>query len=104
MACRRAMLFAKEMRITHCTFEGDAEVVLKAIWKKDSTHPVYGHVITDVLSLATDFQFCSFSFVKRIGNVVAHYLARSSKSGNELQVWFNSIPVDIAPLVAWDSL
>ena len=68
----------------HCTFEGDAEVVLKAIWKKDSTHPVYGHVITDVLSLAIDFQFCSFSFVKRIGNVVAHYLARISKSGNEL--------------------
>ena len=98
------MLFAKEMRFTHCTFEDDAEVVLKATWKKDSTHLVYGHVITDVLSLATDFQFCSFSFVKRIGNVVAHYLARSSKSGNELQVWFNSIPEDIAPLVARDSL
>ena len=67
-------------------------------------HPVYGHVITDVLSLATDFQFCSFSFVKRIGNVVAHYLARISKSGNELQVWSNSILEDLTPLVAQDSL
>ena len=88
----------------HCTFEGDAEVVLKAIWKKDLTHPVYGHVITDVISLATDFQFCSFSFIKRIVNVVAHYLARISKSGNELQVWSNSILEDLTPLVARDSL
>ncbi|KAK9986630.1 hypothetical protein SO802_031581 [Lithocarpus litseifolius] len=76
LACRRVMLFAKELRITNYTFKGDAKVVLQEIWNKDSTHPEYGHVINDVLSLATDCQFCSFSYVKRVGNIVAHFLAK----------------------------
>ena len=42
--------------------------------------------------------------VKRSGNQVDHHLARHSKSGCELQVWFDSIPKDIAPLVVYDAL
>ena len=82
-------------------------MILRLLFKhrnKDSTHPEYGHVVNDVLSLARDFQFCSFSHVKCIGNLVAHCLARNSKSGSELQVWYNTTPEDIAPLVTRDSL
>ena len=91
LACRKAMLFAKELRAMDCIFKGDAEVIIQAIRNKDSTHPEYGHVINDVLSLARDLQFCSFSHVKCMGNLVAYFLARSSKSGNELHR-FSLIP------------
>ena len=66
LACRKAMLFAKELRAMDCIFKGDAEVIIQAIRNKDSTRPEYGHVINDILSLASDFQFCSFSHVKCI--------------------------------------
>lgn len=61
-------------------------------------------MLSDVLVLATDFCVCKFSHVKRVGNSVAHYLARKCKFSDELQVWLDSIPEDIAPLVARDVL
>ena len=41
--------------------------------------------------------------MKRLDNSVANYLAKKSKSGEELQVWIESISDDIAPLVTHDS-
>ena len=54
--------------------------------------------INDSLVLASDFRCCNFSHVKRLGNLVAHCLARKSKSSNKLQVWIESVLEDIAPL------
>ena len=67
-------------------------------------HPEYGHVIQDSLALAAEFRFCKFEHVRRLGNSVVHFLARRSKSSNELQVWIESILDNIAPLVSCDSL
>ena len=79
----------------------DPKVLIKAICKEDVSNPEYGHVIEDILR---DFHFSSFNHVKRSGNQVAHHLARRSKSDYELQVWFDTIPEDIAPLVVHDVL
>ena len=104
LACRRALFFAKELSIFEVSVEGDAEFIIKAILAGDSANPEYGHVISDILSLAADFRYCIFSHVKRIGNIVAHFLAKKSVSGNELHVWIESSLDDIAPLVTRDSL
>ena len=104
LACRRAMFFAKELGLFDCVFEGDAQVIVKAIQREDSSHPEYGQVLSDVLFLAADFCVCTFSHVKRAGNSIAHFLARQCMFGDELQVWSDSIPKDIAPLVARDAL
>ena len=98
------MEFVKENAVLDCIFEGDAKVITKAICNKDVSHPKYGHVIEDILVLARDFHFSSVCHVKRLGNAVAHYLARRFKSGVELQVWFDTTPEDIAPLVSHDVL
>ena len=79
-------------------------MTLQAIRSSDSSHPGYGIVIRDVLKLVSGFSFCSFSHLKWQGNLVAHCLAKSSKSGCELQVWQNSIPNNITPIVTRDSL
>ena len=42
LACRRAMFFAKELCLFDCIFEGDAEVIVKAIQKADASHPEHG--------------------------------------------------------------
>ena len=104
LACRRAMFFAKELGMMDCIFEGDAEVIVRAIRSSNYSHLEYGNVIRDVRFLENYFSFCVFSHVKRQGNLVAHCLARSSKSGRELQVWQSCVLDDIAPIVTHDSL
>ena len=91
LACRRALLFAKELCIFDVVFEGDAELIIKALLGREVDHPEYGHVIQDSLVLATEFRFCKFDHVKRLGNLVAHFLARCSNSSNKLQFWIESI-------------
>ena len=86
LACRRAIIFAKELCLFDCVFEGDAEVIVKAIQREDSRHPEHGQVLSDVLFLAVDFRVCTFSHVKRASNFVAHFLARQCKFGDELQI------------------
>ena len=104
LACWRAMVFAKELSLLDAIFEGDAELIIKALQAKEVNHPEYGHVIQDSLVLASYFQVCYFSHVKRVSNSVAHFLARRSKSGHEVQVWLDSLPDDLAPLVVRDFL
>ena len=84
LACRRAILFAKELSIFYATFEGDAEIVTNALRDGGLNHPKFSHVINDSLVLASGLHFCNFAHVKWLGNLVAHFLARTSKSGNEL--------------------
>ena len=45
LACRRALLFAKELCIFDAVFEGDAELIIKALLGREVHHPEYGHVI-----------------------------------------------------------
>ena len=98
------MVFAKELSLLDAIFEGDAELIIKALQAKEVNHPEYGHVIQDSLVLASYFQVCYFSHVKRVSNFVAHFLARRSKSSHEVQVWLDSLPDDLAPLVVRDFL
>ena len=80
------MYFAKELSIFEVFVEGDSEVIIKAILARDMTNPEYRHLISDILIVANDFRCCNFSHAKSIGNSVAHFLAKKSVSGNELQV------------------
>ena len=102
LACRRAMVFAKELTLMDTIFEGDAKQIIKALWAKEVNQPEYGHVLQDSLVLASYFLVCSFSHVKRVSNSVAHFLTRRSTSGNKLQVWLDSLPDDLAPLALRD--
>ena len=51
------------------------------------SNPEFGHILYDSLVLASDLRVCFFSHVKRIGNFVAHFLVRHTKSSDKLQVW-----------------
>ena len=73
---RRALVFAKELCVLEYSVEGNAEVIINAILARDTRNLEYGHLIGDILVLSADLGICNFSFVKRIGNLVAHFLAR----------------------------
>ena len=72
------------MSIFEVVCEGDAEVIIRALLSTKVAHPEDGHVLQDSLVLANDFRVCNFVHVKRVGNTVAHFLAKRFKSGNKL--------------------
>ena len=51
-----------------------------------------GFIVKDILSLVCSFDFCSWSFVKRGGNRVAHDLAHLQPYGFCLRTWETEVP------------
>lgn len=59
--------------------EGDADVIVRALRPREVEQPEYGHVLQDILVLATAFRVCNFTHVKCLGNSVAHFLVKCKK-------------------------
>ena len=95
MAARRAALFVRELGFSGAIFEGDSEESILAIKKKNFQHPVVGHLVQDIMSSVSMFQYYSFSHTRRHGNVLAHALARRARLSFPTIVWMNTVPADI---------
>ena len=76
IAARRAVLFVRELGFSGTIFEGDFEEAISAIKKQSFKHPVVGHLVKDIVSSVSMFQYYSFSHTRLHGNVLAHALAR----------------------------
>ena len=103
LACRRAVQFAVEIGLHDVIFEGDAAVVINAISKGLANQSLYGHLVDDILGLASHLRFSEFCFVPRSCNAVADALAKRAKVGLDLLVWLEDCPEDITPLVLDDA-
>uniref|UniRef100_A0A803KQ76 RNase H type-1 domain-containing protein n=1 Tax=Chenopodium quinoa TaxID=63459 RepID=A0A803KQ76_CHEQI len=57
-----------------------------------------GSIVSDILQLARGCLSCSFSFVKRSGNRVAHELAKLCSSFESLRVWMEEVPYGVSEL------
>ncbi|XP_030930668.1 uncharacterized protein LOC115956420 [Quercus lobata] len=102
LAARRAVLFALEVGITQSSFEGDSEIIMTSLKLGDNLSSSFGNLISDTLILASSLLNFSFSHTVRLGNVVAHALARRAFLYFSLTVWMESVPLDIFLLIAAD--
>ena len=102
LACRRALLFAKEIGLRQVVFEGDSAMVIQAVTHGNAKLAEYGHIVEDIRILATDFDFIQFSHVKRNCNVVADALAKKAKDSLNLAVCLEEVPEDIVPALLFD--
>ena len=102
MAARRAMIFMEELGLHRAIFEGDSELVVKALVGDCPDRSSIGHIVKDCKSLMGLFQTCSFSHVRWQSNGVAHALARRARESFPLSVWMESIPPDMSYLVYVD--
>ena len=61
VVARRAILFVYELGFSGIIFEGDSEEAIIAIKKQSFQHPVVGHLVKDIVSSVSMFQYYSFS-------------------------------------------
>ena len=75
MAARRAVIFAQEIGLQKCQFEGDSKTIIKALKIGDMSSSSFGHLVRDTLAIVSSFMDFSFSHIVRQDNAVAHALA-----------------------------
>lgn len=101
-AARRALLFSRELGFERLIIEGDLELIINAITGGEAMFTSeFGHILQDIHSLESSFQSVSFQHVRRLGNCVAHRLARRSIC-NSFLVWMEDVPPDIAEAYNYD--
>ena len=79
MAVERALSFAIELGFSRFVLEGDSELVIKALNSNEDSLAPFGHIL-DVAKTTTDVNCISFSYTHRLGNSVAHNLAKTCKT------------------------
>ncbi|KAL0442132.1 UNVERIFIED_CONTAM: putative mitochondrial protein [Sesamum radiatum] len=79
IAAREALLLASKRGFSNLLLEGDREILIHKLQNPIPDSSPLGVVIDDIKHLANQLN-CSFSIVRRSGNVVAHVLAQNSGS------------------------
>ena len=80
-------------------FEGDSEIVVKALVGDCPIWSSIGHIVKDYKPLTGLFQICTFSHVRRQSNGVAHALTQRVRNSFPLSVWTESVPPNISYLI-----
>ena len=78
--------------------EGDSLQVIQAIIDTRPVQTLYGHIIDEIKLLSSIFT-CSFLYVNRKGNMLAHVLARRTVLSANTEVWIEELPQDLEDVV-----
>lgn len=90
------------MGISQSAFEGDSEVVYKALKAADVGHSSIGQFVKDTMSIVGSLRTFLFSHNRRQGNYVAHPLTKRARFSFLLLVWMEHVSSDVYPLVVSD--
>ena len=71
MAARNATIFNEELGLRRVIFEGDLELVVKALLGDYLDWSCIGHIVKDCKSIMSFFQTCSFSHVRWQNSLVS---------------------------------
>nr|POE71197.1 hypothetical protein CFP56_34567 [Quercus suber] len=74
--------------------EGDSETAIRALNSEAFSAAAFGHLISDVKALSSHFRAVVFNHTRRMGNKVAHRLARSACNfSSSFCTWIEEVPV-----------
>lgn len=89
MAARQGMKVVREVEFYNFVLETYSMLLFEALRRKKKLCSSFGLILSDIYMLIAQFVNVSFRFIRRIGNQVAHLLARRSLDKDELFVWLD---------------
>ncbi|KAL2940164.1 hypothetical protein RDABS01_001546 [Bienertia sinuspersici] len=84
--------------------ENDCLSLISKLKKGAKLNSAVGLIVSDILSLASYFDFCSFSYVRREGNSLAHNVAKRSVNLSHEVVWLENFPDFATHLASQDMI
>lgn len=102
LAFREALVLAANKGFSSIIVEGDSLEVVQALTQDGKTFSDCGSILSDCLELLPLFSSCSFKYVKRSCNRVAHSLAKKSLLGVRSETWGGPVPHFLSNLVLSD--
>ncbi|KAL5562562.1 hypothetical protein UlMin_032309 [Ulmus minor] len=101
-ALERGASLAKQLGFSAVILESDCFGVTKALDIRTPHASELSYVFDSIFEICNDFHMYKFSYTPRIGNQVAHSLARLALSLENEQTWSSGISESIIPLVYAD--
>ena len=83
---------AKEMNIKKLQLESDCLVAIKEITKAQDTFSEWSSFLMEIVNMSTEFELCSFNYVSRRANVMAHNMAKIQWELGEHRIRRNPLP------------
>ncbi|TXG71533.1 hypothetical protein EZV62_000112 [Acer yangbiense] len=102
LAILEGLRFAFSRNFSKVCLESDALCVVQAINNKSPPSSEVGVVLNDIFLVLDRFSEVSFAFVPRLGNKVAHGLAKLELNHEGESVWLNDCPLCVENLVLGD--
>ena len=102
LACRRVVVFARELSPFSIIVEGDNMRIVQAASNKRENLTLFGHVIKEIHDSCSSFTRISFQHVRRDGNKLAHALARRAVLSADTIVWVEELPTDLEDVFQMD--
>ena len=93
LAACRALEFSFELGFDKAILEGDSMIIMTALRDPSPSLASYGLLVRDAQLMAHLFTCSSFQHVGRVGNNVAHNLARHARHVIGFLVWIEDVPI-----------
>ncbi|KAJ1408301.1 Ribonuclease H-like superfamily [Sesbania bispinosa] len=91
LAMREAITAAYNFNWSKVVFESDCQILVEACRRERSVAQIK-LIVEDILTVASGFTHCGFTWVQRQGNSVAHKVAKECLSGSLSSFWMASAP------------
>ncbi|KAK8492111.1 hypothetical protein V6N12_018137 [Hibiscus sabdariffa] len=92
LACKQAVLFARDLGFSSVINEGDSLTVIKKLNASSFDRSIISPIVYDIKDVARSFDSISFRFVRRDANNDAHVLAHECQSQQCPLYWIEEVP------------
>ena len=100
IAVLRGLQLCVSMGISRIQVESDCLLVVEALEHNNMAGSLLGLLYQDIKSISSCFVECSFVYVPRKGNRVAHTLALYAKNVEDIAMWWDCV-LDFLSQVLW---
>lgn len=95
LAARHALVIALEAGLRMTVLESDCLKLISHLKEGKRENSCFGNIVLDIMEIGESCTSLNFSHVSKIGNVVAHKLAKLSHSFGEIRVWIEEAPLGV---------
>ena len=99
IAAKKALQFAKDLRLSLIILEGDSKIAIDGWKSKKSSMTEYVHLLNEAKEIADQLELVEFKYVQRQTNKSACNITRHARHVSEFSVWMENVPPHLVSVI-----